>query len=420
MSPGKQKRPFIPPNPRPAFKRLVTALNPILMPLLTQVYWVHCAEEDLRKLDDLRDFRMILCPNHTTLIDPAVMFYISRQVHGDYYFVAARELFDFLGDISAQAFSWLGVYSIDRGTIDRESLKTTVELLSSKPNKIVIFPEGLTYYQNDTLLPFLPGAFHIALMTLERLERAPGRAPPLYIVPAAIKYRLMGDVRWLYDRALARLETRLGIPRGTGSDGASLLRRILSCGEAVLARAERDYQITPGTGESVNDRIVRLRTAVLENLERRLRVSPAPSLNPIDRYRRLAYPISRFLTGVASEDERQEQTFVPSEDALREIVRDTLRIGNFLVIYEGYISEYPTQERFLDTLHRLEREVFGKFITKVIRNAFVAIGDPILANTVLPEYRRNPSEATHRLTRTVESAVSALLGSLKIQTTPLF
>jgi hypothetical protein len=416
----KRRRPFIAPKPCPAFKRLITAMNPILMPILTQIYWVHCSEEDLQKLERLRDHRAVLCPNHTTLFEPAVLFTISRRVPGEYYFVAARELFDFGGPLMATLFSWLGVYSVDRGTVDRDSLKTTLDLLTSGPNKIVIFPEGLTYYQNDTLLPFLPGAFHLALMALERLERTQGTAPPLYIVPVAVKYRLMGDVRWLFDRALARLEQRLGIPAGMGADGASLLQRIITCGEVVVTRAERDYGIAADPAESLNDRIARLRGAVLENLERRLGMSPAPHLNPVDRYRRLAYPISRFLVDVASEDERREQGETLGESAMREIVRDTLRIGNFLVIYEGYIAEYPTQERFLDTLHRLEREAFGKFMTKVIRNAFVAVGDPFLVNEALTDYRKNPAETTSRLTRTVENAVSALLNSLKLQTTPLF
>jgi 1-acyl-sn-glycerol-3-phosphate acyltransferase len=409
----------VPPRPRPAFKRLITALNPVLRPILTQIYWVHCSEEDLQKLASLRDHRAVLCPNHTTLFEPAVLFDLSRRVPGDYYFVAARELFEFGGPLIATLFSWLGVYSVDRGTIDRDSLKTTLDLLSSGPNKIVMFPEGLTYYQNDTLLPFLPGAFQLALMTLDRLERTRGVAPPLYIVPVAVKYRMMGDVRWLYDRALARLERRLGLPEDAGADGRSLLRRILSCGTAVVARAENDYALAPDSRASLNDRIARVRAAVLENLERRLGISPAPALNPVDRYRRLAYPISRFLVGVASEDERDEQSRALGDDGWREIVRDALRIGNFLVIYEGYITESPTQERFLDTLHRLEREAFGRFITRVIRNAFVAVGDPILANDALSDYRKSASETTNRLTRSVENAVSALLSSLTIQTTPL-
>ena len=45
----------------------------------------------------------------------------------------------------------LGGYSIVRGTPDRESFRMTRQILSQPGAKLVVFPEGEVYTQNDTL-----------------------------------------------------------------------------------------------------------------------------------------------------------------------------------------------------------------------------------------------------------------------------
>ena len=46
-------------------------------------------------------------------------------------------------------------------------------------------------------------------------------------------------------------------------------------------------------------------------------------------------------------------------DKFRQFYTDLRRIVNSIAIYEGYIGEDPSQERFLEVITRLEVEVYG-------------------------------------------------------------
>ena len=46
-------------------------------------------------------------------------------------------------------------------------------------------------------------------------------------------------------------------------------------------------------------------------------------------------------------------------DKFQQFFTDLRRIVNSIAIYEGYIGENPSQERFLEVITRFEVEVFG-------------------------------------------------------------
>ncbi|MDJ0592057.1 MAG: hypothetical protein QNJ72_19050 [Pleurocapsa sp. MO_226.B13] len=93
---------------------------------------------------------------------------------------------------------------------------------------------------------------------------------------------------------------------------------------------------------------------------------------------------------------------------------DTLRLLNLDAIYDGYIAENPTQERFLDTLITLEREVFRVETPrpKNMRLAQVKIGELINLKDYLDDYCQDKDATVKKITQQVQQIVQTNVLSL--------
>ncbi|MGB7487188.1 MAG: 1-acyl-sn-glycerol-3-phosphate acyltransferase, partial [Phormidesmis sp.] len=94
---------------------------------------------------------------------------------------------------------------------------------------------------------------------------------------------------------------------------------------------------------------------------------------------------------LAEKDGEKEVLLGPAQLKPEKVVWDTIRLLNFDAIYDGYVAQSPTPERFLDTLIRLEREVFHveHAQPKAARKAYFYIGDPINLKDHLADYQRD-------------------------------
>ncbi|MEM8806186.1 MAG: 1-acyl-sn-glycerol-3-phosphate acyltransferase, partial [Cyanobacteria bacterium P01_G01_bin.38] len=102
----------------------------------------------------------------------------------------------------------------------------------------------------------------------------------------------------------------------------------------------------------------------------------------------------------------------PEDEALHEALYwTTVRLLNFDAIYDGYVAENPTPERFLDTLMRLEREVYKieHIKPKAHRQAIFNIGEPLNLKDYVDEYRKNKSATVEKLTQTLQAITQANL-----------
>jgi len=95
-----------------------------------------------------------------------------------------------------------------RGTIDRESFRYTRSLLAKPKTKLVIFPEGEVYSQNETLLPFQTGAIQLAMWGQEEARKSEPGAKVL-LLPCAIRYRFVGDVQPALAFCIERFRARV-------------------------------------------------------------------------------------------------------------------------------------------------------------------------------------------------------------------
>ncbi|MHA2612098.1 MAG: 1-acyl-sn-glycerol-3-phosphate acyltransferase [bacterium JZ-2024 1] len=382
------------------------------MPLLFRISGVVMQREDLIRLKRIVTQRGIIISNHSTLLEPAVMFVLGWNAGGNFFFLTARDAFEELSPFLRFIIQSCGAYSVDRGAFDRESIRATVELLSlPHPAQIVIFPEGITYYQSDTLLNFMPGAVFMGFLALERQAKS-ASIPPLFLLPVAVKYQFVKDQRKKLHIGLQRLEHSLHLPAQRGYSSENLIHRLRNVGEAILTRIECEYNLSPEKHLNLNQRIQSAREWLLNKIEEKLEMKPLTG-NVVDRYRKLLYPVNRLLY--------EDGAGLPplSDEDKSFVIQGMRRLYNFLLIYEGYVQEYPTQERFLETLNRLEREVFGSFQTSVWKCAHIRIGEPIDFSSYFPEYQKNKTDTVLQLTRKMEDAISHLLASMKVHQTPL-
>lgn len=389
--------------------RLVISLARTLLPLALRrrgVRRVEIERADLERLKSLRSQRVILTPNHPTNNDPALIFELSKRSGMSFYYLCTREAFDAWRGVWGALIQRIGAYSIVRGSIDRESLRYTRVLLARRGTKLVIFPEGEVYSQNDSLLPFQTGAVQLAVWGREEARKKEPEAG-VVLLPCAVRYRFMGDVRPALEGKIARLEAKLKLDR----QGQDIYARLRQVSVAVLSAVEREYHLEPvepgelADGEladgDLTPRFEAAKEAALARAAGLLGVKMPRGTLP-EKMRALLHRAEQQLH--EDDDEAVPVTLARQEDdRVRLAWNDLRRLANWIAIYDGYVSRAPSQEHVAEVVHRLETEVFGQASFAGPRIATVRVGEPL----PLPEAveRKDLAELTLQL----EKSVAALL-----------
>lgn len=360
-------------------------------------------EDDLELLRSLRDERVLLLPNHPTFHDWIAIFLLSAHLQQSFYYLAAYERFQGKG---RRGLQWLGAYSIRRGLGDRASVQKTVELLTQPGSQIVVFPEGGCSFQNDTVMPFREGSVQVAMQALNRLHKRGNPLPNLYAVPVSLKYRYTSPMDRVIHRALARLERSLQLPLAPSSAPDGFYIRLRAIAEIVLTSCENAYGLSAHstTGLTWNERLLTIRTHILQSCEHTLGLH-APAHLPI---RERVYRIQHSL------EARAEHLTAEELWTYETIHKAAARLLNFDAIYDGYVAAHPTPERYLDTIVRIEREVFGigEPVPKGHRKVMLRLGEPINLRDHFDAYRTHKAPTITRLTHQLHQTVQDRLDQL--------
>ncbi|UZQ53427.1 1-acyl-sn-glycerol-3-phosphate acyltransferase [Trichothermofontia sichuanensis B231] len=385
---------FYPPRLNPFLVRGCQLISPIV----GRGYYrlrLQVEPESLDRLRRLRQERVLLLPNHPTFHDWIAIFLLSARLSVPFYYLAAYERFQGWEGRFLQA---VGAYSIRRGLGDRASFAYTVELLMRPCTRLVVFAEGGCSFQNDTVMPFREGAVQMAFQAMSRCAKQTGEIPNLYAIPLSLKYQYRGNMERVLDATLRRLEQQLQVPIA-----ATPYDRLRQVAGKVLAGFEQDYGFDPVASEAMpwNDRIQRLKTEVLHHCEQELGISPPPHSSLRER----VYRIQHTLETQANADEAVDL------NRYEAIQQATYRLLNFNAIYDGYVAENPTPERFLDTLTRLEREVFkiDQPLPKGDRDVYIKLGKIINLRNYFSQYKAQKSQTISELTEHLRQAVQANL-----------
>ncbi|MFG6099159.1 1-acyl-sn-glycerol-3-phosphate acyltransferase [Leptothoe sp. ISB3NOV94-8A] len=375
---------FFPPKPKPLLIRLVQSVSYLVLQRLYRCGLV-VSDDDVAKLRALDGARVVYVCNHPTMEDGMVLFSLAARVGQLWHYIVARESFK---GLQGPFLQWMGCYSIRRGLGDRASIAQTLSLLREPGAQVVIFPEGGCSYQNDTVMPFRSGAIQMPMQVIAQLMKKTPDAD-LYVVPISLKYRYTQPMTSVIQETLQGLEDELGL---VSEDPQDFYQRLLAIASLIITRIETEFGLTREPDQDWNQRISRLRNHVISQCEQQLDLESNGA--PI---RERVYRIQALL-------EAEEPKTVAEGDAL---YWTTVRLLNFDAIYDGYVAAKPTPERFLDTLMRLEREVYQveHIQPKAHRQAVFRVGEPINLKDYVKEFRADKAGTVTRLTEQLRTAV---------------
>ena len=404
---------FVPPRENRLVMGLANALLPALAYQFGNIRDVKVAPEHFACLEELRVHRAILAPNHPTGADPFVVFWLSRMLRQPFNYLCAREvLVGFKGWLLNQA----GAYSVIRGVPDREALRTTRRLLAELDRKVCIFPEGEIYEHNDMLLTFQSGVAQMGFWALDDLEKR-GKPPALPVVPIAIKYRCADSARPAIENSLRDLEHALHLSQ---APKATAYQRLLRVGQKMLAALELDLGMKGGEAMPLQERIQAYRKRNMERVARAIGTEIQAKLTPADQLHVLFHDLKSWVGELpADQTEYDLVLYRRRVEIAAPLFHDLLRLQNFIAITGTYIAENPTAERFLETIGRLEKEVFGQVRHGVTREALVRIAPPIRLEERYEEYRKNKREVVTRTTAEMEGTIRQMLQELSKESTPI-
>lgn len=386
-----------------------------------QVKPVDGAIERFRKVAKKRG---MVCPNHSNRIDPEIIFVFSMMVGEDFNYVAAREVFDWDRGINGWWLQRLGAYSVVRGAADRESFKMTRKVIAEGRKKLCLFPEGEISRQNDTLMGLESGAAQLTFWAVEELQKLSGNnnggvIEPIYLTPVALKYTYAGDIRPALRKTLTALELRLNIQNTAGED--AFYPRIRTVAERLLITLEAEYGFKPAADATMNDRIQALRKHILNSVATQLRVNLPPTAKPLECVRILRNTMDDFIyVDEGPMSEYQKKVHDEKASIVKNFYKDLDRVVNFIVIYEGYFREQNTQERYADTIERLETEVIGGDPSaKGPRHVLLDVGESIDMTARYGDYKKDKRGVLNQITDDVAGQISQMLIKMEQTRKPL-
>lgn len=339
---------------------------------------------------------ILLAPNHSFHWDSYCLLRAAEQLRLPFYFMTAWQVFAVSSRFTRESMQRCGCFSVDREGTDMLALKTAVEILKSKANPLVVFPEGDIYHTNDRVTPFREGAAAMALMAARKSDRS------VAVTPVAIKRWYVDDPTPSLQRTLSRIERSL---HWSDKSHKPVKDRVLHIAEGLLALKETEYLKRTQNG-SLRERIHGLMTAILDECETRYSI-PKKETPPPERIKAVRQAIiHRHETqrATATESDRREW----SEDM------NKMFIATQLYSYPGtYLEDSNSIERLAETVDKLEEDVLSSTYPTVhgARRVTVQFDDPIWLD-------KNSSKSMNasELTTQMHSRVQAMLDSLNTPT----
>jgi hypothetical protein len=106
---------------------------------------------------------------------------------------------------------------------------------------------------------------------------------------------------------------------------------------------------------------------------------------------------------------------------LKGLYNDLDRVVNFIAIYDGYLKENLTQERYSDILDRLEREILRtrEPSFRGPRRVLVDVGQAISVRELYPSYKSEKRATIAKVTEHLSAEIFRMLAALDKHRQPL-
>ncbi len=333
--------------------------------------------------------RVLITPNHPSHADPFSIYAACDAARTPCHVMAAWHVFMKFSPIMQRFLQWHGCFSVDREANDIGAFRNAINVLATRPEPLVIFPEGEIYHCNDRVTPFREGAAAIALGAARKSDAQ------VAIVPTAIKYRYLDDPTPQILQALDAIEQRI---LWRAQSHKSIVERLYAIAEAVMGLKELEYLGSAQTG-ALSTRLRALGEEILTRLEARHGLCGDP-FHPV-RVKELRRTI---LTKANDRQTIEEQLQKLQSDL------DDLYVVMQLFSYPGdYLrQERPSIERIAETVDKLEEDVLQQQTATIRgrREAIVQFGQP----RIVPAAKSRT--AVTEITTETQHSVQQLIDSL--------
>ena len=397
---------FIQPTTNPLILSLVKAMVPIALKL--EKLEVRPSEHCLEVVKSTRGSPVILAVNHIDRCDPSVVASLSLKCQEDFYYLAARELFDENLGLRGWLMQNSGVYSVIRGTPeDKESKAETISLITEGKQKLVMFPEGDVTGRDDILQPFKRDGIGNMLEAQKIcLEQEPSRI--VQVIPLAIYYEVSENAIPQLKHCLSRQEDFLGLSSWNGPIEARVQRILFS----MLRHLEQHYGKTSET-KGADQRISELSLFITTTIA---------NITGSQNYDQSS--INTFLYSVRGKLQRliDNKTDSPIcfDNVLRKeninsfqtAIHDLDRVQHLLILLSTLQQQPTTLDVLWRIIDRMEQLIIGSTTAKGNRTAYIEAGKPIsLANIVANSDK--PTLAIDRTEELLRSSMQSVLQELK-------
>ena len=225
----------------------------------------------LRNASQAKGGHLIVC-NHVCFMDPHVIVETTRRGMGQMGIsMAGNDVFEGLYGFQAWYMSITGVFSLDRGSLDRRSMMMAEAVLAKHKEPLVIYAEGEADYSNQTLRPFYSGAFTFALNHATKQGKQASSDAVTWITPIAIRYQFVESPEAEINTAIAALSEELDslqpdLANRSISKSASYEEKIRSLALKGIAILEQEFLLSPQADLPLEERLTQCREAILISL----------------------------------------------------------------------------------------------------------------------------------------------------------
>jgi hypothetical protein len=368
---------------------LVVGITRALLPVASrkEKLDIELTPEFLAQFRAHRDKRAMIVMNHADRFDPMVAFWLSALCKEDFYYLAARELFD--DPFNGFFLQSCGTYSVIRGTAaEGTSAGYTIDIIAARDKKLVMFPEGDVTGRDNEILPLKKDGIGNILTAQQRvIDRDASLS--VVILPVSIFYEYVDNQQPLV-RAIDGLEYAVSIVKKSGG----LEARTFALVEWAINRAATEYGIAPG-GLSIHHRLVNLCRGMASAIAQRCGVEVEQ-----------ADSASELLYNVRAQVRKSEDS--GKTERLESAVKELDRIQQLLILASTLRQPF-TLETCWRLVDRLEQEIFGKPSVKGQRKARIAMAEAEDLRRFDPLFRSSPEQAIERVEHVLRSAMQEAL-----------
>lgn len=393
----RKRADFRPPEPN----TLLIAMGKMLLPFYCR-FVTHLSfqfkQSSNQPLTKLKNKRTIILLNHADRHDPIVVVALAKEINEKVFCLAAREVFDWNHGFLGWLLQKFGVYSVNRGIADVESIRTTKEILRKTDSKLIVFPEAEITGDDNTVHSINNGLVHIILDTQEDLDESKD-ADSVWVLPTGVHYSLQTSFETSVEPILKKIERHLMVGNQNSSN---IDNRIVVATEKLLVELANRFEFALPARLPQDQQV----NALAVHICQRVADITATDLSNKETAEAMLYALRNEIIVLLSEKNSDREKIEEGSEELEHVER--------LLIFERILNTDATSPmRVCRILDFLEIEAVGHISSKGHQKVSIYFGDPIDVKNYLDDYKASKREAIDALTANIHASLQAALNDSK-------